>query len=82
MEERAGLILLIPFLAVYLKGMAYIYGIIFLVFTVTYFFTPAKSAIIPNLVKKGNFVAASSLSNITRMIAMIGGISAGKVIVA
>lgn len=61
MEERAGLILLIPFLAVYLKGMAYIYGVIFLVFTVTCFFTPAKSAIIPNLVKKGNLVAANTL---------------------
>jgi len=79
---RAGLILLIPFLAVYFKGMAYIYVTIFLVFTVTCFFTPAKSAIIPNLVKKGNLVAANSLSNITRMIAMIGGISAGGVIVA
>ena len=79
---RAGLILLIPFLAVYLEGMAYIYVVIFLVFTVTCFFNPAKSAIIPNLVKKGNLVAANSLSNITRMIAMIGGISAGGVIVA
>jgi len=57
MEERAGLILLIPFLAVYFKRMAYIYVTIFLVFTVTCFFTPAKSAIIPNLVKKGNLVA-------------------------
>ncbi len=35
MGERAGLILLIPFLAVYFKGMAYIYVIIFLVFTIT-----------------------------------------------
>ena len=79
---RAGLILLIPLLANYTAGMWYIYGVIFLVFTVTCFFSPAKSAIIPNLVKKGELLAANSLSNITRIIAMIGGVVAGGIIVA
>jgi MFS family permease len=79
---RAGLILLIPLLADYTDGMWYIYGVIFLVFTVTCFFSPAKSAIIPNLVKKRELLAANSLSNITRMIAMIGGVTAGGIIVA
>jgi MFS family permease len=78
---RAGLILLIPLLANYTDGMGYIYGVIFLVFTVTCFFSPAKSAIIPNLVKKRELLAANSLSNITRMIAMIGGVAAGGIIV-
>ncbi len=79
---RAGLILLIPLLAGYTDGMWSIYGVIFLVFTVTCFFSPAKSAIIPNLVKKGELLAANSLSNITRLIAMIGGVTAGGIIVA
>ena len=79
---RAGFILLIPLLAGYTDGMWSIYGVIFLVFTVTCFFSPAKSAIIPNLVKKRELLAANSLSNITRLIAMIGGVTAGGIIVA
>ncbi len=79
---RAGLVLLIPLLAGYTDGMWSIYGVIFLVFTVTCFFSPAKSAIIPNLVKKRELLAANSLSNITRLIAMIGGVTAGGIIVA
>ncbi len=79
---RAGLILLIPLLAGYTDGMWSIYGVIFLVFTVTCFFSPAKSAIIPNIVKKRELLAANSLSNITRLIAMIGGVTAGGIIVA
>lgn len=79
---RAGLILLIPLLAGYTDGMWSVYGVIFLVFTVTCFFSPAKSAIIPNLVKKRELLAANSLSNITRLIAMIGGVTAGGIIVA
>lgn len=79
---RAGLILLIPLLAGYTDGMWSVYGVIFLIFTVTCFFSPAKSAIIPNLVKKRELLAANSLSNITRLIAMIGGVTAGGIIVA
>ena len=79
---RAGLVLLIPLLAGYTDGMWSIYGVIFLVFSVTCFFSPAKSAIIPNLVKKRELLAANSLSNITRLIAMIGGVTAGGIIVA
>lgn len=79
---RAGLILLIPLLAGYTDGMWSIYGVIFLVFSVTCFFSPAKSAIIPNLVKKRELLAANSLSNITRLIAMVGGVTAGGIIVA
>lgn len=79
---RAGLILLIPLLAGYTDGMWSVYGVIFLVFSVTCFFSPAKSAIIPNLVKKRELLAANSLSNITRLIAMIGGVTAGGIIVA
>ncbi|MFQ6066892.1 MAG: MFS transporter [bacterium] len=79
---RAGLILFIPLLADFTDGMWYIYGVIFLVFAVTCFFSPAKSAIIPNLVKQRELLAANSLSNITRMIAMIGGVTAGGIIVA
>ncbi|TET27562.1 MFS transporter [Candidatus Aerophobetes bacterium] len=79
---RAGLVLIIPLLIIYGKGMAHIYAVIFLVFAVTSFFTPARSAIIPNLVEKGELLAANSLSNITRMAATIGGVSIGGLVVA
>jgi MFS family permease len=79
---RAGLILVIPLLIIYQSGMAHIYAVIFLIFAVTSFFTPARSAIIPNLVEKGELLAANSLSNVTRMAATIGGVSIGGVVVA
>jgi len=79
---RAGLILLIPLFRQYTKDMSFIYLVIFLVFAVTCFFTPAKSAFIPELVKKKQLLAANSLSNITRILAMIGGVSIGGLIVA
>ncbi len=79
---RAALVLLIPLIGVYTESTNYIYVIIFLIFAATCFFTPAKLAFIPNLVPKDQLLAANSLSNITRMIAMIGGVAAGGFIVA
>lgn len=79
---RAGLVLLIPLFRLYTKNINYIYIVIFFIFLVTCFFTPAKSALIPNLVSKKELLAANSLSNITRMLAMIGGVVAGGLIVA
>jgi len=79
---RAGLVLFIPFFRLYTKNINYIYLVIFFIFLVTCFFTPAKSAIIPNLVSKDELLAANSLSNITRMLAMIGGVALGGLIVA
>jgi len=78
---RAGLILIIP-LMVYQKGITHVYAVIFLVFAVTSFFIPARSAIIPNLVEKEELLAANSLSNITRMAATVGGVSIGGIVVA
>lgn len=79
---RAGLVLLIPLLGFYAKDISYIYIVIFLVFSATCFFTPAKLAFIPSLVRDEELLAANSLSNITRIIAMIGGVLAGGFIVA
>lgn len=79
---RAGLILFIPFFRHYSDNISYIYIVIFLLFTVTCFFTPAKSAFIPNLVSKEELLAANSLSNITRMLAMVAGVLIGGFIVA
>ena len=79
---RAGLVLFIPFFRLYTKNINYIYLVIFFIFLVTCFFTPAKSAIIPNLVSKDELLAANSLSNITRMLAMIGGVALGGLVVA
>jgi len=79
---RAILVLLIPVCVAYTQNIGYVYFIIFLIFSVTCFFNPAKLAFIPNLVGKDQLLAANSLSNITRMVAMIGGVVAGGIIVA
>lgn len=79
---RAGLVLLIPLVGFYTKNISYIYIVIFLIFSATCFFTPAKLAFIPSLVREEELLAANSLSNITRMIAMVGGVAAGGFIVA
>ena len=79
---RAGLVLLIPLIIIPSENLHSLYGVVFLVFTVTCFFTPAKSALIPNLVREGQLLSANSLSNVTRMLALIGGVVAGGIIVA
>ena len=79
---RAGLVLLIPLIIVPSGNLHFLYGAVFLIFTATCFFTPAKSALIPNLVREGQLLSANSLSNITRMLALIGGVVAGGIIVA
>lgn len=79
---RAVLVVLIPVSVVYAGNISYVYVIIFLIFSVTCFFTPAKLAFIPNLVEKEELLSANSLSNITRMVAMIAGVVIGGFIVA
>ncbi|MBC7188731.1 MFS transporter, partial [Candidatus Aerophobetes bacterium] len=79
---RAGLVLVVPLFQLELKSIYYIYAVIFAVFAATCFFNPAKLAFIPALVPQERLLAANSLSNITRIIAMIGGVVAGGFVVA
>ncbi len=68
---RGMFVLLIPFFLVSVKTMAPIYVIIFIVFSITRFFLPAKMAILPDIVSQDKLLIANSLTSTTRMIAAI-----------
>ncbi len=78
---RSVLVLIIPMFLFYLKGLAPIYFIIFVVFCIGRFFVPAKLSILPDIVEKKDLLLANSLVNTTGMIAAIlgFGISGGVV---
>lgn len=78
---RAGLFVIIPLWFVYFKSLIPLYAVIFLVFTIGRFFVPAKMAIIPDLVKKEDLLAANSLVNIAALIAALLGLGIGGVLV-
>ncbi|MFH0762610.1 MAG: MFS transporter, partial [Candidatus Omnitrophota bacterium] len=70
---RALLVLTIPLFLFYRESFAFIYLVIFVVFSIGRFFVPAKLAIVPDLVKKEDLLMANSLVNTTGMIAAILG---------
>lgn len=78
---RAVLVLTIPLFLFYRESFAFIYLVIFVVFSIGRFFVPAKMSIIPDLVKKEDLLIANSLVNITGMIAAIIGLGIGGVLV-
>ncbi|MBU1998089.1 MAG: MFS transporter [Candidatus Omnitrophota bacterium] len=79
---RAILILFIPLFLFHAKSLTWvIYLIIFIVFSISRFFVPAKLAIIPDLVKKEELLMANSLINTTGMIAAILGFGISGIIV-
>ncbi len=78
---RSLLVLTIPLFLFYGKSLAPIYLIIFLVFSISRFFVPAKLSIIPELVDKKDFLIANSLVNTTGMIAAILGFGVSGVVV-
>lgn len=58
------------------------YATIFLLSTVTQFFIPAKSALIPDIVPKENLLQANSLSTSTSWLVMLIGFTCGSILVA
>lgn len=78
---RGLLVLLLPLLLLDKKIMSLIYLVIFLVFSVTRFFLPAKLSIIPDLVSKDKLLLANSLTTTTGMIAAVVGFALGGIIV-
>ncbi len=59
-----------------------VYGVVFLIFSVTRFFIPAKLAIISSLVSKKELLMANSLSTTTRILATVIGLALGGVLAA
>ena len=78
---RSVLVLIIPMFLFYLKGLAPIYFIIFVVFCIGRFFVPAKLSILPDIVEKKDLLLANSLVNTTGMIAAILGFGISGVVV-
>jgi len=65
-----------------LKPIFPVYAIVFLLFSVTRFFIPAKMAILPDLVEKDQLLEANSLIHTTGMIAAALGFGVGGVIIS
>jgi MFS family permease len=78
---RSALVLLIPLFLFYSKRLAPIYLVIFVVFSISRFFVPAKLSIIPELVNKKDLLMANSLVNTTGMIAAILGFGVSGILV-
>jgi MFS family permease len=78
---RAALVLTIPLFLFYIRHLAPIYFVIFIVFSIGRFFVPAKLSIIPDIVEKKDLLMANSLVTITGMIAAILGFGIGGVII-
>lgn len=77
---RATLVLIIP-LFLLNKNFAWIYLIIFVIFSIGRFFVPAKLSIIPDIVDNKDLLIANSLVNTTGMIAAIVGFGISGILV-
>lgn len=78
---RAFLVASIPFISRYTNSLGYIYLIIFLVGTLSALFSPAKMAIVPNLIEKEKLISANSVVASSGMFStLIGTLIAGYLI--
>lgn len=78
---RGLLVLTIPVTFLALKPSFPIYTTVFLIFTVSCFFLPARLAIIPDLVSKEKLLAANSLFTVTGMIGALGWFVVGGLLI-
>lgn len=78
---RGGLVLFIPFLLIKMQMLLLIYLVVFLIFSTTRFFLPAKLGIIPDIVQEENLLLANSLTTTSRLIATVTGLGLGGIII-
>lgn len=78
---RGLIVLAIPLMLLTLKPSFPIYAAVFLIFTVSCFFLPARLAIIPDLVSSDKLLTANSLFSVTGMIGAIGWFVVGGLLV-
>lgn len=78
---RGLIVLAIPVALLTLKSSFPIYTAVFLIFTVSCFFIPARLAIIPDLVSSDKLLTANSLFSVTGMIGAIGWFVVGGLLV-
>ena len=77
---RAAVVAAIPLLVRF--GVGWVYALAFVTSTVALFFTPAKKAIIPDIVGSDLLMAANSLDSASEAIAELVGLALGGAIVA
>ena len=77
---RGLLVLTIPFVFMKQASMVPIYLVVFLVFSLSRFYVPAKLSIIPDLVEPKNLLMANSLATTTGMIASALGFGFGGIL--
>ncbi|HWH24275.1 MAG TPA: MFS transporter, partial [Candidatus Limnocylindria bacterium] len=77
---RAALVLLLPFAA--FANVLLVYPLVFLITTVSLFFRPAKTAMIPRLVRKDDLMAANSATWTADTLADIAGFPLAGLFVA
>jgi KDO2-lipid IV(A) lauroyltransferase len=72
---------LVAAIALVSRSMVMVYILIFLVFTINRFYLSAKSAALPQIVKRDNLMSANSLLNIAGVVAIIVGPAGGGLLV-
>jgi MFS family permease len=75
------LVLWAAFYLIRLSDMWPMYGVVFVIFSLSRFYVPAKMSIIPQIVQEGDLHIANSLSTVTGMIALVLGALLGSLIV-
>ena len=75
------LVLLAAFYLSRLSDMWPMYGVVFIIFSLSRFYVPAKMSFIPEIVNEDDLHIANSLSTITGMIALVLGALLGSLIV-
>src|SRR5208283_3944402 len=78
---RGVLILLAAFYLVGLSDIWPMYVVVFIIFSLSRFYVPAKMSFIPEIVHEEHLLIANSLSTITGMIALVLGALLGSLIV-
>ncbi|MFH1202155.1 MAG: MFS transporter [Candidatus Omnitrophota bacterium] len=75
-------VFMIPFFLLHKEPLVPVYLLVFLSFSISRFFVPAKMSIIPQLVHKSHLLLANSLVTTTGMIAAILGFGIGGILVS
>ena len=78
---RGLLVLTIPFGFIYGEAILPIYIVVFLAFSFSRFYVPAKMSIIPDIVDKEHLITANSLVTTTGMIAAVLGLGLGGLMI-
>jgi MFS family permease len=78
---RGFLVLLIPLIFIRWEAILPVYVIVFLAFSFSRFYVPAKMSIIPDIVREEHLISANSLVTTTGMIASVLGLGVGGLLI-